>query len=191
MQGSVRSRLAVLAALLALLGLMTTAGLPSSAQQPPAKKPPKASVGGGTVPLSVDAARERARLLHRVYASTLDVIHHRYFRHDRATVPARALEDVFAEMARQDGIRAKWIVVNAKEMSIDHKPKTDFDHQAVKAIAAGKGEYEQVSNGWYRRAGAISLMNKGCLGCHLQFGSSAKKERFAGLVIEIPVRDEK
>ncbi len=138
--------------------------------------------------MSVTQARARAKLLHRVYSSTLDVIHHRYFRDDRATVPARALEEVFEQLAKEERIEAKWIVVNAKEMSIDHKPKTEFDRKAVKAISSGEETYEEVKEGWYRRAGAISLMNRGCLGCHLQFGSSAKKERFAGLVIEIPVK---
>ena len=137
--------------------------------------------------VSVEAARERAILAHNIYSATLDVMHHRYFRNDRSTVPARALEDVFSEIARQENIEANWIAVNAKAMSIDHRPKDGFEKQAAKAIASGQPEYERVEKGIYRRAERISLMNRGCLGCHLGFGASGKKERFAGLVITIPL----
>jgi len=137
--------------------------------------------------VSVEIARERAKLTHNIYAATLDVIHHRYFREDRSAVPARAMEDVFSVIARRENIKAKWIAVNTRAMSIDHQPHGDFEKQAAKAIAAGKREYELVEHGIYRRAEGISLMNRGCLGCHLRFGSSGKTERFAGLVITIPV----
>ena len=170
----------------------TQANEPPEAAKATSSKAESGKEGAATSPerqALVEAARARAELLHKVYASTLDVMHHRYFRHDRATVPARAMEDVFAEMARQVGVEAKWLVVNAKEMSIDHKAKTEFDRRAVRAIASGEGAYEEVEKDWYRRAGAISLMNKGCLGCHLQFGSSAKKERFAALVIAVPLKE--
>ncbi|MEK6235559.1 MAG: DUF3365 domain-containing protein [Planctomycetales bacterium] len=137
--------------------------------------------------VSVESARERARLAHNIYATTLDVIHHRYFRNERSTIPARAMEDVFSQIARQENIKGRWIAVNAKAMSIDHKPRDDFEKQAAKAIAAGSEDYERVENGVYRRAKGISLMNRGCLICHLGFGASGKTQRFAGLVITIPV----
>ncbi len=137
--------------------------------------------------VSVEVARERAKLSHNIYVATLDVIHHRYFRNDRASVPARALEDVFVEVAREENIQARWIAVNARAMSVNHEPKDEFEKQAAKAIAAGKGEYELVEKGVYRRAEGISLMNRGCLICHLGFGASGKTKRFAGLVISIPV----
>ena len=140
--------------------------------------------------VSVKVARERAKLLHNIYSATLDVIHHRYFRNDRSTIPARAMEDVFSEIARREDIKANWISVNARAMSIDHRPKGDFEKRAAKAIAAGKRDYERVENGVYRRAEGISLMNRGCLGCHLRFGASGKTKRFAGLVIAIPVKKE-
>jgi hypothetical protein len=132
-------------------------------------------------------ARERARLAHNIYATTLDVVHHQYFRGDRSTVPARAMEDVFSRMARLENMEARWIAVNANAMSIDHRPQDNFEKQAAKAIAAGKREHELVEDGVYRRAEGISLMGKGCLGCHLTLGASGRIRRFAGLVITIPV----
>lgn len=137
--------------------------------------------------VSVEVARERAKLTHNIYSATLDVMHHRYFRNDRSSVPARALEDVFTVIARRDNISAKWIAVNAPAMSINHEPQGDFEKQAAKAIAKGKREYELVEDGLYRRAEGISLMNRGCLGCHLGLGASGRTKRFAGLVITIPV----
>ena len=137
--------------------------------------------------VTVEVARQRAKLSHNIYSATLDAMHHFYFRDDRSSVPARVLEDVFAEISDQESIEARWIAVNAKAMSIDHRPQNQFEKDAAKAIAAGKASYEVVEDGVYRRAQGISLMNKGCLGCHMGFGASGTVKRFAGLVIEIPV----
>lgn len=141
-------------------------------------------------PLPVAAARQRAKLLHEVYAATLDVMHERYFRGERAIVPARAMEDVFAEMERQQGIKARWIAVNAPAMSISHEPTTDFEKLAAKAIADGRGELDEINEGYYRRAGAIPL-GSSCIACHTGFFKEGpKKPLFAGLVISIPVAAE-
>ncbi len=141
--------------------------------------------------VTVKVARERAKLSHNIYIAALDVMHHHYFRKDRTSVPARVMEDMFDEISRKENIKAKWITVNAKVMSIDHKPEGDFEKQAAKSIAAGKNEYERVEKGLYRRAVGISLMNRGCLGCHMGFGADDKRDRFAGLVITIPVKSER
>src|SRR6478735_159167 len=77
----------------------------------------------GSIPrVSVVVARDRAKLLHDVYAATLHVMHDHYFNDERATVPARALEDAFASMADESNIKARWISVNTKPMSIRHEP---------------------------------------------------------------------
>ncbi len=132
-------------------------------------------------------ARDRAKQMHEIYSATLDVIHHRYFHGERATIPARAMEDVFAEMKRRSKIEARWISVNTKAMSIDHDPKTDFEKRAAKELAEGQTAIEVVEDGYYRRAGAISL-HSGCLSCHEGlFQSSSKKPRYAGLVISVPL----
>lgn len=138
--------------------------------------------------MTVDEARKRAILTHKIYSATLDVIHHRYFRADRTAVPARAMEDVFDEIAREANIQAKWISVNARAMSIDHRPKGDFEKRAAKVMSGDEQTYERVDDGVYRRAEHISLMNRGCLGCHLGFGANGTTKRFAGLVISIPIK---
>ncbi len=178
----------------ALAALASALCLTSSLMaEPPQEKGPSSeeqNTTNKTKHVSVEIARERAKLTHSIYASTLGVIHHRYFRDDRAVIPARAMEDVFADIAQDEGIKANWIAVNAKPMNIHHRPKDGFEKLAAKAIAAGKPEYESVENGLYRRAVGISLMNGGCLTCHLGFGKSSKIDRFAGLVITIPVNVE-
>lgn len=140
------------------------------------------------VPLA--AARERAELMHRIYEATLHVMHERYFHDVRAMVPARALEDVFSELARQSRVEAKWISVNTRAMSLNHEPQTEFEKAAAKEIAAGNDEFERVENGYYRRAGAIPLAS-GCVNCHTGFfNAPPKTPRFAGLVISVPVKAE-
>jgi hypothetical protein len=140
--------------------------------------------------VTVADARERAKLMHNIYAATLDSLHHHYFRRDRSVLPARAMEDVFAEMERQSSIKAGWIAVNTKAMSIHHEPKSEFEKQAARAIAAGKSEFEFVEKGVYRRAGAIPLAT-GCVSCHTgAFDKTPQTQRFVGLVISIPICDK-
>lgn len=135
----------------------------------------------------VVVARDRAKTMHSVYSSTLEMLHHRYFRSDKAVLPARAMEDVFSEIKSQSKVEAQWISVNMKAMSIDHEPKTAFEKRAAKEIAAGKAEYEIVEDGYYRRAIAIPLTS-GCIGCHGgMFKEVSKSPKFAGLIISVPV----
>ncbi len=145
---------------------------------------------GPVVPrMPVAAARVRATLMHDIYTATLEVMHDRYFHGPRATVPARAMQDVFAEIKRQSHTEAKWISASLKPMSIDHEPKTRFEKQAAKQISSGKPEVEAVEDGYYRRATAIPL-HGGCISCHEGFfPSSSTTAKFAGLVISIPVLD--
>lgn len=152
------------------------------------KDPPTASaLRGANLPTAVAAARERAELLHDIYSATLVVMHHHYFRSDLAAVPARAMEDVFENMAGLSGDKAHWISVNTKAMSIDHKPTTGFEKKAATELSSGKDEYELVENGVYQRAAVIPL-GTNCVGCHAGRFSAPPKSPRAGLVISIPLK---
>lgn len=180
-----------LSGMLAVLSL--TAGIVATASEGDktgaAASPPTAAVAstddGGRV--TVGAAREQARLMHDIYAATLEVLHDRYFHIDRAVLPARAMEDIFAEMKRQSQIETKWMAVNLKAMNINNEPKSEFELRAAKEIAAGKGEFEILENGYYRRAAAIPLAG-GCVSCHGGFArEQTRSPKFAALVISLPV----
>jgi len=170
---------------LTLLGLLGVAVAWSADPAPPSSD--SATEVKPTV--AVESARQQAKLVHTIYATTLDVMHERYFRNDRSTIPARAMEDVFAEVARTTKIDARWIGVNAKTMGINHEPKDEFEKSAARALGTGKEEFEAVENGVYRRAEGIPL-SIGCLTCHGSFGMIPKTPRFAGLVINIPLKSE-
>ncbi len=140
--------------------------------------------------VSVAVAREKAAVLHEVYASTLHTMHQHYFHVNRAVLPARALEEVFDDMARKSKVKANWISVNTKAMSVDHEPDDEFERQAAAAIASGKEKFEAVENGYYRSASPIRL-GGGCVSCHAGFfNGPSKTQRFAGLVIAVPVKAE-
>jgi hypothetical protein len=144
----------------------------------------------GVKRVTVAEARERAKLMHNIYAATLDVMHHHFFRRDRSVLPARAMEDLFAKMEKQSNIKAGWISVNTKAMSVQHEPKNEFEKQAARAITAGKNEFELVEKGVYRRAGAIPL-GAGCVSCHTGFFTKTPQtQRFAGLVISVPIQEK-
>lgn len=140
--------------------------------------------------VSVEVARDRAKLMHDIYAATLDVMHHRYFHREKSVVPARAMEDVFDEMKLNSKSEARWIAVNLRAMSIDHEPETDFEKHAVREIVAGKSDVETIEGGYLRRATVIPL-HDGCISCHEgTFRQPTKTPKFAGLVISIPVAEE-
>ncbi|MCA8982815.1 MAG: hypothetical protein R3C12_01925 [Planctomycetaceae bacterium] len=137
--------------------------------------------------VTLEVARDRAALMHTVYTATLDAIHHRYFHGDRAIVPARAMEDVFTELAAQTHVRAQWISASLEAMSVNHEPKTPFEKHAAREIAQGSPVVEIIEGGYYRRAGSIAL-DRGCISCHAGFfKGTSTTPKFAGLVISIPV----
>jgi len=159
-------------------GLLFAVQAWSSASDEPSK-------GEGAV--SVATARQNAKLMHNIYASTLETMHHHYFRVNRAILPARALEEVFEDIEAQSKVKAKWIAVNTKAMSVNHEAKSAFEKKAAAALTAGKEEFELVEDGYYRRAAAIPL-GAGCVRCHTgHFGGEPKSPRFAALVISVPV----
>jgi hypothetical protein len=141
-------------------------------------------------PVSIEVARDRAQLLHNVYSATLHVMHERYFHDERAIVPARALEDVFEEMSQQSHVKARWISINTKPMSIHHEPKTEFEKHAAKAIGDSGESQEQIKDGYYYRAAPIPL-GGGCISCHTGFFAGAPKSpRYAALVLKIKVEEK-
>lgn len=140
--------------------------------------------------VSVAVARDRATLMHEIYESTLHAMHRHYFRKERSTLPARAMEDVFSEMKTQSKVEARWIAVNTRAMSVNHEPETDFEIHAAKEISNGKDQVELIEKGYYHRATAIPL-GAGCVSCHTGvLAPPPKTPRFSGLVITIPLNDE-
>lgn len=160
--------------------------------EPPdaAATPAKEAAASKIKRMPVAEARERARLMHNIYASTLETMHHYYFHQNKSMVPARAMEDIFEELVEETGIQARWISINTKAMSVDHAPASDFEKKAVVEISSGKEMHENIDKGYYERAGVIPL-SAGCVGCHTGFfGKPSKNPKFAGLVIRIPVTDK-
>ena len=137
----------------------------------------------------VAAARERAVLLHDVYAGALDVIHRHYFAKDKSVVPSFVLEEAFGRLRRQWKIEPRWISVNVKPMSLDHEPATEFERRASRELSTGRLAIEEITPGWYRRAGSISLHGE-CLTCHgASFVPPGGAPKYAALVISIPLAE--
>ena len=178
------------AAAAALCAAVTWSAAPPQPQAAKEGMAGHAEKPGGAGRVSVAEARERAKLMHEIHAATLESLHRHYFRHERAVLPARAMEDVFADLDKAAKVRTRWIAVNTRPMSVDHKPQAGFEEDAAEALANGKAAFERVGKGYYHRAGAIPL-GTSCVGCHTRFGApTTKKPRVAGLVISIPLEDQ-
>ena len=164
---------------------------PLSAQTPGKKPSASEKPVEESARVSIDVARERAAVLQVAYAATLDTIHHHYFRREQSVLPARAMEEIFSDVARKSNVKARWISVNTKPMSVDHEPEGDFEKKAAAELATGKDKYEAVENGYLRSASSIAL-HGGCLSCHANssFGPPPKGARYAGLVLSVPIKSE-
>lgn len=174
------SRLTTFGLFGAALFAAIAAGAQSPGEENPAKEPTTAAIS------ATDAA-QRAQLLHETIHATLQAVHHDYYREDEGlTIPAASLKKVFRELETRQRIQLRWLAIDAQAMNTDHQPKTEFERQAVKALASGQNEFEQTENGLYRRAGSITLTSD-CLKCHAPTRMS-NKDRKAGLVIAIPLK---
>jgi len=161
-----------------------------TAKQSDKKKSDKKKTGSlkslAAKPLPLEQARQRARLLHDIYESTLLTMHRHYFEPNKQRViPSRALEDVFYTARRRWGVEARWLAVSAQAMNIDHKPKTTFEKQAVQLLLTGKKQHEEVRDGTYRMAAPIVLFAN-CIRCH----TSRRRNPVAGLILSLPVKSE-
>lgn len=142
---------------------------------------------GADLPNDVAEARARAKLLHETLHGALQVMHRDFFREEeKLPIPSQSLEDVFEEVAKSQKVTLRWLVVNTDAMNVDHKAKSDFEKEAVRALASGEKSFESATGGDYRYAGAIRL-SADCLGCHLPSRSS-NKDRAAALVISMPLK---
>ncbi len=181
--GIQRSLIGVVLGAVLLVALIGVNAMPPDKQ--PSEQNPAAKVPSSRV-ISIDEARDRARLLHETLHATLQFVHDEYYRPDeRLTLPAATLERVFRELAARQNVKLHWVAVNAKAMNVNHNPVDEFEKSSVTALTAGKDEFEQVENGNYRYAGAITLGSE-CLKCHLP-GRNSNKDRVAGLMITIPL----
>ena len=170
--------------------IMAKSGVTQEPASPVAKAASEGQTQTGDVAslITVDEARERAKILHDVYESMLRTIHSRYFKENAGVpIPSRALEEVFARVTRRTKTKARWIAVNSQAMSIDHEPVDDFEKAAARVLSAGAQEFELVENGTYRRATPIALLDS-CLKCHAPPPIRVTNARFAGLVIAMPVK---
>ena len=141
--------------------------------------------------LTVDEARNQARLLQTTYEATLHVMHRHYFDADeKDTIPAKALEDVFKLADEGTGRSTRWIAVSTPAMNVDNKPQEGFEEAAAEALRSGEKEYESLEGSIYHRAGAIKLFAS-CLRCHESgLTKQITKDRVAGFVMSIPIQDE-
>lgn len=138
--------------------------------------------------ISTAEARRQAEVLHTAVHSTLQLVHHTYFREDEGLpLPAGVMRQMFAELEAEEHVRLRWLAVEGQAMNTDHLPQTEFEQQAFEALKAGRKFYEEVVDGVYRRAGPITLANQ-CLKCHVP-DRKTTENRTAGLIIAIPVTD--
>lgn len=135
----------------------------------------------------VTEARRQAEVLHSVMHATLQRVHHRYYREDEGLpIPAAVLSEVFDDIAEEEQVQLRWLVVEGQPMNTDHNPQDQFERDAVAALKAGKSAHEEIAVETYRRAAPITLSNH-CLKCHVPDRKSTE-DRTAGLIITIPLQ---
>ena len=178
-----RANVAILAACLgSAIGMLAVAGEKS----PEPKQPRQETSATDAEAEQVAEARLRSRLLHEAIHGSLQVMHRDFFRDgERLPIPSQSLEDVFSELEETWQVKVRWLTVNAKEMNIRHRPRSEFDKLAVKAISDGGEMFEATADGVYQYAGKIDLGNQ-CLKCHVPQRTSLE-DRKSAVVISMPL----
>ena len=145
----------------------------------------EAEIGGLSLPMNL-RKKHLVASLHELTHETLLAMHVHYYREDeRLLLPATTMRGVFDRWGSRQNVRIRWLAVDAEPMNIEHRPKTDFEHAAVKALKSGERYYEELASGQYSYAGPIQLTSE-CLKCHVPSRTSLR-DRLAGIVIEMPV----
>lgn len=172
-----------------LLSTATTVVATKAQETPRQEATPPAATDLVLPPTSVSEARSRAMLLHQTIDGALKVVHRDFFDEDAAVaIPSASLEDVFHALNSDHSLVLRWLIVDTDVVNVDHRPTDDFEHAAVKALAAGAPFFEAIKSGQYRYAGAIRLASQ-CLKCHVQNRTSTE-DRTAGLLIAMPTTIE-
>ncbi len=177
----------LLTAVILVTGILRLEGQEAA---PPSTSAPPA---GGSAPAkrlpTAEEARERAEVLHDLANEMLRAIHQAYYREDEGLpIPALLMREVFQDLGKRRQVEFRWLAVDTDAMNVDHKPQTDFEKRAVKAIASGEKNFEETADSVYRHVGLVPLTSE-CLKCHLPNRRSTKT-RSAALLITIPVRAE-
>jgi hypothetical protein len=135
---------------------------------------------------SREEARKRSEMLHELIHQMLPAVHEDYYREDEGLpLPAAMFGRVFEKFAERQPVRIRWLAVDGEPMNVDHRPRNEFEHAAVKALKSGQSVWEETTEGQYSYAGAIRLTSE-CLKCHVPNRTSTR-ERTAGIVISMPV----
>jgi len=121
---------------------------------------------------------------------SLQVMHRDFFREDEGLkIPSRSLDDVFLELASKHQVKVRWLAVDAEPMNVEHKPRDDFENNAVKALKSGKTDFDTIEGESFRFAGLIRLPSQ-CLKCHVPRRTN-NKERAAAVTITMPLKLKK
>jgi len=138
----------------------------------------------------VKEARERAKILHDVVHHILQLVHRDFFDPlEKDMIPSETMAEAFEQIEKVWGIEIRWLGVEGKTMNVDHKPKDQFERDAVEKLADGEKEFESVGGVKFRRAAPIVLHNA-CLKCHVP-NCKTLEDRVAGLVISMPLLKKK
>lgn len=154
-----------------------------TAQQESENLPPADELPPATTP---EEARARAQLLHETIQGALQVMHRDFFNdEDVGVLPSQSLEDVFVELSSEFNVRLRWLTVDGDELSVHHRPQSEFERDAVAKIAGGARQSSAVIDGRLEYVGRIRLANQ-CLKCHVRQRLNLD-DRSAGLGISIPI----
>ena len=138
------------------------------------------------LPKTEEEAKIRAQILHDTIHATLQLVHRDFFDPSQMDIiPSSTFEEVFEEIEKKWAIEIRWLGVEGKTMSVDHKPRDKFEAKAVEALAKGGKEFTSMEGRVFRRAAPIVLHNA-CLKCHVPNRTSLE-DRVAGLVISMEV----
>ena len=172
------------ASLLVLAVCTAVAGAPkTTAKKSPRQKPAKQAVQARAY--TPEEAKRAVALLDDAYNLILHETHETYPTKPGRPVAASLVRELQETMTAKGWPASRFLAVNAILMNPKHRPKDDWERQAVAEMKSGKTVVEHEKPGEYRATTMVSLRG-GCTSCHWSQDSLAAR---AAITWKVPTRE--
>ena len=157
-----------------------------------AKNAPAAKRSGPPVSqAALKRTRKQVRMLDDIYKTVVVFITQHYVKDDKSLPAGTAAIKLFAAIEKKGWHKVR--LVDASGMPLEEKnaAKDAFERNAVKALKAGKGSYEQVisrkGKPYLRSATPIPVVLQKCTMCHDNYKKVKKGEPIGILSYTLPI----
>lgn len=142
-------------------------------------------------PAAVERARDTVKMIDTLYKNFIVEITKTYVgdKGKKVFPAARVTQRVFKAMHKGGFHSARLVDATGDPINEDNRPRTAFEKQAIGAIKAGKGYYDEVGTDdgkkVLRAATVVPVVMEQCIACH---PGHKQGDVLGALVYEVPIK---